>query len=89
MQDAGAEQVEAGPAEHLPFQHLDPVELALDGARETSSDLAVLRDQAGLFGPVASDPTAWQLLSDVDGMMLDRLRDARAPGAGTCLGATV
>ncbi len=31
MQDAGAEQVEVGPAEHLPFQHLDPVELALDG----------------------------------------------------------
>jgi hypothetical protein len=45
---------------------------------ETNSDLAVLRDQAGLFGPVASDPTAWRLLSDVDGVMLDRLRDARA-----------
>jgi len=30
------------------------------------TDLAVLRDQAEVFGPVASTPTAWQLLADVD-----------------------
>jgi hypothetical protein len=29
---------------------------------EAIADLAVLRDQAALFGPVASDPTAWRLL---------------------------
>jgi hypothetical protein len=44
------------------------------------SDLAVLRDQPGLFGQVASTPTAWRVLervaSDVDG--LARLRAARA-----------
>jgi Transposase DDE domain group 1 len=44
------------------------------------SDLAVLRDQPELFGPVASTPTAWRVLertaSDRDG--LARLRAARA-----------
>ena len=28
--------------------------------------VAVLRDQADLFGPVASDLTAWRLLSTLD-----------------------
>ena len=44
------------------------------------SDLAVLRDQPELFGPVASTPTAWRVLErlaqDPDG--LARLRLARA-----------
>jgi hypothetical protein len=44
------------------------------------SDLAVLRDQPGLFGPVASTPTAWRVVERVatcpDG--LARLRAARA-----------
>jgi hypothetical protein len=44
------------------------------------SDLAVLRDQPALFGPVASTPTAWRVVertaSDPDG--LARLRAARA-----------
>ena len=44
------------------------------------SDLAVLRDQPELFGPVASTPTAWRVLervaTDPDG--LARLRAARA-----------
>jgi hypothetical protein len=29
--DAFAEQVEAGPAVHLPFDHLDPGDVAFDG----------------------------------------------------------
>ena len=45
---------------------------------EAIADLAVLRDQAGLFGPVASDPTAWRLLSQLDATMLTELRSARA-----------
>jgi hypothetical protein len=45
---------------------------------EAISDLAVLRDQAGLFGPVASDPTAWRSLSTMDDAVLGRLRAARA-----------
>lgn len=62
----------------------DPGRVAVDLAvmladgGEAISDLAVLRDQVDLFGPVASDPTAWRLLSDMDGGVLDRLRDARA-----------
>jgi hypothetical protein len=44
------------------------------------SDLAVLRDQPGLFGQVASTPTAWRVVervaTDADG--LARLRAARA-----------
>jgi Transposase DDE domain group 1 len=47
------------------------------------SDLAALRDQPELFGPVASTPTAWRVLDrvalDVDG--LARLRAARATPA--------
>lgn len=42
------------------------------------ADLAVLRDQPELFGPVASDPTAWRLLSAMDRTALSRLRQARA-----------
>jgi hypothetical protein len=46
------------------------------------SDLAVLRDQPELFGPVASTPTAWRVVervaTDPDG--LARLRAARAHG---------
>src|SRR5213078_136816 len=44
------------------------------------SDLAVLRDQPALFGPVASTPTAWRVVertaTDPDG--LAHLRAARA-----------
>jgi hypothetical protein len=45
---------------------------------EAISDLAVLRGQSGLFGLVASDPTAWRLLSGLDDTALDRLRTARS-----------
>jgi hypothetical protein len=62
----------------------DPGRVAVDVAvmladgGEAISDLAVLRDQPSLFGPVASDPTAWRLLSTMDSRVLDRLRAARA-----------
>jgi hypothetical protein len=62
----------------------DPGRIAVDLAvmladgGETISDLAVLRDQAALFGPVASDPTAWRLLSGLDEQMLAGARAARA-----------
>jgi hypothetical protein len=46
------------------------------------SDLAALRDQPELFGPVASAPTAWRVLERVaaDPYGLARLRAARAHG---------
>jgi hypothetical protein len=62
----------------------DPGRVAVDLAvmladgGEAISDLAVLRDQAELFGLVASDPTAWRLLSDMDNEVLGKLRNARA-----------
>jgi Transposase DDE domain group 1 len=62
----------------------DPGRVAVDLAvmladgGEAIADLAVLRNQAALFGPVASDPTAWRVLSDVDSGVLGRLREARA-----------
>ena len=62
----------------------DPGRIAVDLAvmladgGEAIADLAVLRNEAGLFGPVASDPTAWRLLSQLDETMLAELRAARA-----------
>ncbi|MFU8854858.1 IS1380 family transposase [Micromonospora sp. SL1-18] len=62
----------------------DPGRIAVDLAvmiadgGEAIADLAVLRDQADLFGAVASDPTAWRLLSTLDGEMLAALGAARA-----------
>lgn len=62
----------------------DPGRVAVDLAvmiadgGEAIADLAVLRDQADLFGAVASDPTAWRVLSDLDTAALTRLRAARA-----------
>src|SRR3954453_8070220 len=62
----------------------DPGRVAVDLAvmladgGEAIADLAVLRNQADLFGAVASDPTAWRLLSDLDAAALARLRGARA-----------
>ncbi len=50
----------------------DPGRVAVDVAvmfadgGETISDLAVLRDQAELFGPVASPATAWRVLDGID-----------------------
>jgi hypothetical protein len=45
---------------------------------EAIADLALLRDQAEVFGPVASTPTAWRLLAAVDSAALSALRAARA-----------
>jgi hypothetical protein len=48
------------------------------------SDLAVLRDQPGLFGPVASTATAWPVVEQVaaDELGLAGLRAARAQARG-------
>ena len=50
------------------------------------SDLAVLREQPELFGPVASTPTAWRvverLAQDPDGLARLRLASRPCPRAG-------
>jgi hypothetical protein len=56
---------------------VDLAVLLADGG-EAIADLAVLRQQSGLFGPVASDPTAWRVLDAIDTPALARLRAARA-----------
>jgi Transposase DDE domain group 1 len=62
----------------------DPGRVALDVAvmladgGEAISDLAVLRGQEDLFGPVASKATVWRLLNRLDGAAMHRMRAARA-----------
>ena len=41
-------------------------------------DIATLRDQAALFGSVASMPTAWRCLHEITAAALDRVSAARA-----------
>lgn len=55
----------------------DLVVMLADGG-EAITDLAVLRDQAEVFDPVASTSTAWRLLADTDSAALASLRAARA-----------
>jgi hypothetical protein len=56
---------------------VDLAVMLADGG-EAIADLGVLRDQPGLFGSVASDATAWRVLSSLDSGALSRLRSARA-----------
>ncbi|MBI1758334.1 MAG: transposase [Actinobacteria bacterium] len=48
-----------------------------DGATAID-DLRVLRDQGGLFGPVASTTTAWRCLNEINAVQLARIERARA-----------
>jgi hypothetical protein len=64
-------------ARHDPGRVLVDMAVAVaDGAR-TISDVAVLADQAALFGSVASDSTCWRLLDQ-----LDPARWVRSPRRG-------
>ncbi|MGW6159730.1 hypothetical protein ACWFRM_42575, partial [Streptomyces sp. NPDC055144] len=51
---------------HDPGRIATDLAVMLASGGEAIADLAVLRDQAGVFGPVVSPPTAWRLLADVD-----------------------
>jgi len=72
---AGLRQRQGG---HDPGRVAVDLAVVLADGGQVIADLAVLRDQADLFGAVASDPTAWRVLSGVDGDALGRLRVARA-----------
>ena len=66
------------PTRHMPGQVLADMAVAIaDGARSIS-DLAALRDQPSLFGPVASTATAWRALDRVSDRHLGLLRAGRA-----------
>lgn len=56
---------------------VDLAVMAVDGGGY-SSDLAPLRDQPALFGPVASQPTAWRLLDRIDEPLRAGIDTARA-----------
>ena len=56
---------------------VDVAVMLADGG-DTISDVAVLRDQPGLFGEVASHPTVWRTLEAVDDQALERIKAARA-----------
>ena len=55
----------------------DTAVLIADGGR-VMSDLAILRDQHELFGPVASDPTLWRALEEIGPGQRGRITTARA-----------
>jgi hypothetical protein len=65
-------------ARHDPGRVLVDMAVAVaDGAR-TISDVAVLADQAALFGAVASGSTCWRLLERLDTARLGAVASARA-----------
>ncbi len=72
---AGPQQRQGG---HDPGRIAVDLAVMLADGGEAIADLAVLRDQPGLFGPVASGPTVWRLLSRLDESLLAGLRAARA-----------
>jgi len=57
---------------------LAQVAVMLAGGGECVTDMAALRDQPELFGEVASAPTIWRAVHEVDAGVLDDLRQARA-----------
>jgi hypothetical protein len=68
--------------ERAPGHHrgrlLAQVAVMLAGGGQCVADMAALRDQADLFGEVASAPTVWRAVGEVDAAVLDGLRRARA-----------
>jgi hypothetical protein len=63
---------------HDPGRVMVDLAVMLADGGETITDLALLRDQAEVFGPVASAPTAWRLLAGIDPAALAAVRAARA-----------
>lgn len=66
------------PTVHLPGAVLRDLAVTIADGGDALAHLAGLRDQAKLFGAVASDATAWRVVQRVDAAHLDRLRAARA-----------
>ncbi len=62
---------------HDPGRVLVDLAVMLADGGTTISDLAVLRNQPDLFGPVASTATAWRVLDRVDEPLLAALPSAR------------
>ena len=65
-------------ARHDPGRVLVDMAVAVADGATTISDVAVLADQAALFGAVASDSTCWRLLDRLDTAGLGAVASARA-----------
>jgi hypothetical protein len=63
---------------HDPGRVLLDLALTVADGGTSLSDLAVLRDQPALFGPVASTPTASRVVDDVGAERLEAIRTARS-----------
>jgi hypothetical protein len=73
-------QLPGGRRRHVDAHVLRDLAVLLADGGDCLSDLAVLREQPELFGPVASTPTAWRVVErvDTDPRGLARIRAARA-----------
>jgi hypothetical protein len=67
-----------GRRRHAPGDVLSDLAVMLADGGECTSDLKVLRNQPGLFGVVASQPTAWRVLDAIDSDLLAGVQAARA-----------
>jgi hypothetical protein len=63
---------------HDPGRVVVDLAVMLADGGEAIADLALLRDQPEIFGPVASTPTAWRLPADIGPSALAAMRAARA-----------
>lgn len=63
---------------HDPGRVVRDLAVMLAGGGDCLSDLGALRDQADLFGVVASDSTAWRVIDAIDSERLEAIRQARA-----------
>ena len=70
-------------AVHGPGRVLADLAVAVADGAECISDIAVLGDQPGLFGPVASDSTVWRLLAQLGDRQLVGIAAARAAARET------
>jgi hypothetical protein len=68
----------AGLPFHFPGQVLSDLAVSIADGATSISGLRALRDQPGIFGPVASTPTAWRALDKVSEEHLSLLRAGRA-----------
>jgi hypothetical protein len=75
---AGLARLRRPPAVHDPERVLVDLAVAVADCAECISDVAVLADQPGLFGAVASDSTVWRLLPQLGDRELAAVATARA-----------
>jgi len=63
------------------------VVLTLADGGNPLSDLAAVRNQPELFGPVASDPTAWRVVDSVDNQHREAITASDQTGQGLARGS--